>query len=551
MCEIALQLTMVHFQDTFTNFEILRKEEILWDVELQVENEFFKLHKFLLSASSQYFKTLFTIDMRERSQEVVTIHGVSADTFKQVILFIYNGNAALTPNNLEDVLQASCMLQILNLKKLCMSYMNMNLSTENCLFYFLLSKIFSCRNLHCDILNYLYENAEDIALKSTEFCLTDKEFISSFLSSDNIQVSDEIILYRALIKWVEFDPASRRQYFCELLRLVRLPNISNSFFAEVLDNTDVLKCNTCLDYAQRSLQFQENKESLTLPDDHTRVRGLGQILIVSKKCQRFKTLYIRNGKCSSVAIPHIPMKSFFKSAVVCGAKLRLLGGMNKQQAFTCDFKRGKAWSQLPSMSIKRNYSCGFCITMKHKENVYVIGGSSGGIFLSDMECYSDVESKWSVLPNMMTARCDISGAGLVDDIYVIGGWNGEYLNTVEKYNTVTNTWVKMAHLQTERSCATAICLNGMIYVMGGRNNSGNLASVEIYNTEKNEWATFANLNFTRINLGACITDGTIYVVGGDTNSTASSYEYLDTASQKWIASKDQNTHGYCRAFSIA
>lgn len=61
------------------------------DVQLQIGDEEFKVHRLVLAASSPYFAALFAGGMKESSKEVVQILGVNAEIFQILLDFIYTG----------------------------------------------------------------------------------------------------------------------------------------------------------------------------------------------------------------------------------------------------------------------------------------------------------------------------------------------------------------------------------------------------------------------------------------------------------------------------
>lgn len=61
------------------------------DVQLQVGDEEFKVHRLVLAASSPYFAALFAGGMKESSKDAVQILGVDADIFQILLDFIYTG----------------------------------------------------------------------------------------------------------------------------------------------------------------------------------------------------------------------------------------------------------------------------------------------------------------------------------------------------------------------------------------------------------------------------------------------------------------------------
>ena len=78
----------------------LRREGILCDCVLQVEDKEFPVHRAFLAACSPYFRALFTSQMKESGRSLVVIGGVSVETFELLLDFIYTGEVKLSEENI-------------------------------------------------------------------------------------------------------------------------------------------------------------------------------------------------------------------------------------------------------------------------------------------------------------------------------------------------------------------------------------------------------------------------------------------------------------------
>ena len=65
-------------QQLFQIFHELWKQELLCDISLQTsDGPPQHAHKLVLAGSSPYFKAMFTMNMEEKSQTVISIHNIS------------------------------------------------------------------------------------------------------------------------------------------------------------------------------------------------------------------------------------------------------------------------------------------------------------------------------------------------------------------------------------------------------------------------------------------------------------------------------------------
>merc|ERR1712150_22576 len=81
----------------------LNSQQIFHDVQLKVDNQTFKCHRFLLSSASRFFSGLFNSDMKDCKSDLVPIEGISMETFSAVYDFIYSGRIEITKENINDV----------------------------------------------------------------------------------------------------------------------------------------------------------------------------------------------------------------------------------------------------------------------------------------------------------------------------------------------------------------------------------------------------------------------------------------------------------------
>lgn len=73
------------------NLYDLWQAECFCDVEIVCDGQIFKVHRMVLSASSSYFRAMFTGGMAEERKGSVELKTISAGTFSNLLSFIYTG----------------------------------------------------------------------------------------------------------------------------------------------------------------------------------------------------------------------------------------------------------------------------------------------------------------------------------------------------------------------------------------------------------------------------------------------------------------------------
>lgn len=102
-------------------------------VTVFMEIKFFQAHKSVLSASSPYFRAMFSAGLKEQEQKSVEIHLLSGPIFKVLVDFIYSGNVEITSNNVQDLLVAADMLQLAEVIDLSTSFLEREIDVTNAL----------------------------------------------------------------------------------------------------------------------------------------------------------------------------------------------------------------------------------------------------------------------------------------------------------------------------------------------------------------------------------------------------------------------------------
>ena len=96
------------------SFSLLRNEEYLHDVTLVCDdNSQVSAHKLVLSACSEYFKTLFRNNIQ--ASPLVCLGGISEPELNSILDYMYNGEAKIFQENLENFLSVAQRFKVLGL----------------------------------------------------------------------------------------------------------------------------------------------------------------------------------------------------------------------------------------------------------------------------------------------------------------------------------------------------------------------------------------------------------------------------------------------------
>ena len=397
-------------------------------------------------------------------------------------------------------MSAACLLQLSVVIDKCCSFFRKLLHPSNCVGIRLFADAQSCLQLRDAAQAFTEDNFQDV-IKNQEFMLLPGMELVKILSSDNLNVPSEEIIFQSLMDWINFDYVNRKCEVSKLLACVRLPLLSPQYIADNIENQPILKSDPdCPPLILEALKYH------LLPERRSQLQS-------SRTCPRKSTV----------------------------GYLYAVGGMDTNKAAMSieryDF-RTDTWSPFASMSGRR-LQFGVSVV---EGKLYVVGGRDGLKTLNSVECYDPVERLWIPIQPMMTHRHGLGVAVLGGPLYAVGGHDGwSYLNTVERYDPATRLWSHVAPMSMQRSTAGVAALNGKLYAVGGRDGSSCLKSVECYNPHTNTWSPVANMCRRRGGVGVGVVDGFMYAVGGHdaptvTNPNQSRFncmERYDPATDAW------------------
>ncbi|XP_006823842.1 uncharacterized protein LOC102809074 [Saccoglossus kowalevskii] len=230
------------------------------DVILKSGHEILPCHRALLSACSDYFLSMFT---EKKRSDTVAITEIKGDVLKKLIDYIYTSKIAFTERDLYRVFEAAKKLLISDASQACFSVMAKILNSSTCL------KTLKVADT---------AGNTDLAHKSREYALSrfveacqfeyfphiSKERLVDLVSSDELCVPKEELVFVAIMSWVDHDAENRQTLLPELLPLIRFKHISESFISD-----DIL----VHQYIKNNAELMDQIEKLKMVDSGQRKYG--------------------------------------------------------------------------------------------------------------------------------------------------------------------------------------------------------------------------------------------------------------------------------------
>ena len=491
---------------------------------------------------------MFTNPVKERDERTVYIHDVEPDILRSVVAYIYTGSIKLTNENVQEVLVTASMFQLEQLLRHCSCYMAKEICLTNCLEIFMFSSHYACFELKESAKEYILDHFTDIVADSDDIQNLDFEGLRDIISSDDLWVDREEIVYDTIVKWTT--NGERTSYFPELFKHIRLSLLDENFVNErVVTNPLVINDRNC----SRMLKKYDTYRTKSSP--MLGIEDSADSTVVGLNLQPRHGMYNRtmiifssgaNGKDerSLTAFDPRSMKNYtgvkphntfdfkfkvdhFKMVSLRGNRLYFIGGIfyndhhfednssALKDVYQYNMKEIR-WDKKTSMNIGR---CCFS-TAIYGNAIYVLGGKPThprGEATDSVEFYDidlDIWTETSPLPIKMYHH---ASAASHDAIFVFGGKDedDEMLDTVFRYQIATANWTLVTtQMSKPRVQLSAFYFRSNFYLIGGESLHENIVTVNIYDPHQNKWKFGQDFPEERKIRHATFNDGTIYVCGG-------------------------------------
>ncbi|KAM3852711.1 kelch-like protein 29 isoform 1-T1 [Vipera latastei] len=462
-----------------------RRAKEFTDLKIIVEGKEFEVHQNVLASCSLYFKDLIKRSPRDssRSSEKLELElsNLTADVLELLLEFVYTGSLVIDSANAKTLLEAASKFQFHTFCKVCVSFLEKQLTASNCLGILAMAEAMQCSELYNMAKAYALQIFPEVA-NQEEILNISKDDVISYMSNDSLNTKTEELVYETVIKWIKKDPSVRAQYSAELLAVVRLPFIHPSYLLNVVDNEELIKsseaCRDLVNEAKRYHMLPHARQEMQTPRTRPRLSaGVAEVIVL-----------------------------------VGG---RQMIGMNQRAltAVTCFNPQNNKWYPLATLPF---YDRELFSVVSAGDNVYLSGGMEAGVTLSDVWCYMSLLDNWNLVSRMTVPRCRHNSLVYDGKIYTIGGLGvAGNVDHVERYDTITNQWETVAPLPKAVHSAAATVCGGKIYVFGGVNEAGRAAGVlQSYIPQTNAWSFIESPMIDNKYAPAVTLNGFIFILGG-------------------------------------
>ncbi|XP_065292299.1 kelch-like protein 10 isoform X2 [Dermacentor albipictus] len=450
----------------------------------------FPAHRALLAATSGYFQAAFSEGIG--ASRDVTLDGVSAVVFEELLYFLYTDSICLDSDNVLQILEAADCLMMDEARDKCLQYLIGEMRQDNCLGFAALAKPHYAPFFKEALLKFIREHFDEVWRHSDEFLHTRPELLCEVLSSDELNVRKEVDLLRALDRWISSATDEDLTALPALLQCVRVGLCSQSELDEIRQR--------CPDFV-RTKEYQEAIEEA-----------------------------LQRALCRCQPSPLVLWATLAPGSLFCGRcggsppyrwrprlpyeVLAVVGGCSDDgQIEVYDPKADRWIVHTNNDAVTPRVYHGVALL---GTRIYVVGGcTTGDTYLRTVDGFDTVTGDWEHCDSMHVAHAFVPVAVLDGHLYAIGGHTG-YVRTasVERYIPHRNHRTMVASLRRRRSAAAACAYRGKLYVSGGSSGGDVLSSVEEYTVELDSWVLVMSMPSPRSNHRMVVHDDSIYVIGG-------------------------------------
>nr|XP_023832577.1 kelch-like protein 33 [Salvelinus alpinus] len=479
---------------TLQSIRQLWGEGVGCDVELEVGGTSFHVHRVLLAASSDFFRGMFTSGMKESQQPCVALPFLEAAELEAMIGCSYSGSLPLSWRRVFEITCTALQLQFQPALSLCLNFLEQEIDAHSCLDVASFAEAYGMPELLEVANSFVLRHFQNVAATPKFQDLPAKK-LRRYLKSDSLFVPSELVVFKAVVAWIEACPSKRLKLTKELMKKVHFPLMNIKEFNEVKTTKLWSECNTEGLYLTILEDFHSHHVAprtlcrVYLPKDSLVLVGGDQISADFSRRSPSRELWFGNS-----------LRNY--TGIVKNVEWRLLGEMPKP----------------PRLSHEVAVLTG---------KLYVVGGQSYegmlDIFNSNYR-YDPLQNLWERLADLHKTRCNFSMVVLDRMIYAIGGDIDPETNldSVECYCPNTDSWrgtTYLAEMSQPRARHCMETLNGRLYVAGGVTVDENMTSIdqlacEVYDSVSDLWSALTPLAVPHVGAASVVLEGILYVLGG-------------------------------------
>ncbi|XP_076592725.1 kelch-like protein 23 [Chaetodon auriga] len=516
-----------HSEEVLDALRGFYSEGLFTDIALQCSSgQVLHCHKVALCARSSYFRVMFTVDMRERTNSLVRLPVVEVEVLSALVDYIYSSRLTITQLNVESLLKAADLLQFGAVKKACEAFLVRLLDVDNCLGMLAFSQLHACLTLEKEARRLLAGRFHEV-IKEEEFLELDLDSLRTVVAEEN-----EEVVVEAVGRWLSHDPLIRTKHLSSLALDINPTNPTTALL-KICDYCELNDFDSLL--SMLTLTSMVKQPSMRL----NKVKSSSRMIVVGGYHWRPLSEVQRWDPLSGEWVQGEDMPDHSKESyavALLGCTIYVSGGYRTNTTEVLDTvweynSDSDCWTEGQRMLTARYYHCSVACC----GCVYVMGGYRGGSAMPRTELFDPLKRRWMAAADMVQGVGNASATVLGNNIYVAGGNYGfkdscSY-NKIQSYKVDVDQWSILTTCPHAEYGMCLVSLNSSLYLVGGRTTLA-----KRFDPDTEEWIPLASMRERRVECGAVAMLGSVYVTGGYSCSQGTylqSMEKYDPHTDTW------------------
>nr|XP_039254579.1 uncharacterized protein LOC120331549 [Styela clava] len=182
---------------------------------------------------------MFTSKMKESRDGFINMKDVDQNGISQCIEFMYKGVGNLKMEYVQQILQASNLLQMVGLTNFCFHYLKTNLSQTNCLSVINLAQMYDRLDIKEQAEQVLITNFESV-ISSEMFPFIIKPDLLRYMKTPSMNYQTS---WQAMITWARAKDEDAERCFADLVTVINIQTYPFKFLLETVLEEPLVKSN--------------------------------------------------------------------------------------------------------------------------------------------------------------------------------------------------------------------------------------------------------------------------------------------------------------------
>lgn len=226
-------------------------QNIYCDVTIKVQGEVIRAHGGVVCAHSTFFREKLK-DIK--GEKIVEITGMNPEVVRKCIGFMYTGDIEVTIDDLDSVATAAKIFTLTQVTVMCEQALSNDVEICSAMPIRRIATRHGWKNLVEKVEHFLSENTIKILMSDVFVFYSKEEFMWLLRNKMISHPLEEMQVWTSVIRWTQFNLKEREKDFFEVLKLVKLDNLSVAFMNDMIRREQiVMRSQECMKYLLQHL----------------------------------------------------------------------------------------------------------------------------------------------------------------------------------------------------------------------------------------------------------------------------------------------------------